>query len=389
VLADSRSAAGSGLPLVQLNTPTQEEYPWLHRRGWQVALLAAGLVVLGILLWQAFYTHGSPDPTTTGTSKIAAVVETGILVFREGLEAILVLAALTASLARTEEGYWKPVALGASLSFLATVVTWFIVVAIIAGVASSAPEYDIQAATGLLAVVVLLVIMNWFFHKIYWTGWITHHNRRKRALTDNPVKSRELIFRGLVLIGFTSVYREGFEVVLFLQTLRLQAGHVIIWGVLIGLALTTIVAVLTFAMHYRLPYKRMLVLTGVMLGGVLVVMVGETVTEMQQANWLPDGSIAAHLPHWAAAIIGTSPAWLVWPDWLNVWFSIYPDWFSLSAQFASVAFVVGSFYLARRVCVKRSDPQIAEAAEPCIVPDCNNCHVVEGQACPTHAEASK
>jgi high-affinity iron transporter len=281
------------------------------------------------------------------------------------------------------------VALGASLSFMATVVTWFIVVAIIAGVANSAPEYDIQAATGLLAVVVLLVIMNWFFHKIYWTGWITHHNRRKRALTDNPVKSRELIFRGLVLIGFTSVYREGFEVVLFLQTLRLQAGHVIIWGVLIGLALTTIVAVLTFAMHYRLPYKRMLVLTGIMLGGVLVVMVGETVTEMQQANWLPDGSIAAHLPHWATAIFGTSPAWLNWPDWLNVWFSIYPDWFSLSAQIASVAFVVGSFYLARRVCVKRSDPQIAEAVEACIVPDCNNCHVTEGQACSTQVDASK
>jgi hypothetical protein len=78
VLADSHSAAGSGTPLVQIQyaTPVREEYPWLHRRGWQVALIAAGLVVLGILLWQAFYTNGSPDPTTTGTSKIAAVVET-------------------------------------------------------------------------------------------------------------------------------------------------------------------------------------------------------------------------------------------------------------------------------------------------------------------------
>jgi high-affinity iron transporter len=31
----------------------------------------------------------------------------------------------------------------------------------------------LQAATGLIAVVVLLIVMNWFFHKLYWTGWIT------------------------------------------------------------------------------------------------------------------------------------------------------------------------------------------------------------------------
>jgi high-affinity iron transporter len=388
VLADSQSATGSRTPLVQIQypIPVREEYPWLHRRGWQVALIAAALVVVGILVWQAVFAHGAPDPTTSGTSKIAAVIETGVLVFREGLEAILVLAALTASLARTEEGYWKPVALGASMSFIASVVTWFIVVAIISSAENTISEYAIQAATGLLAVVVLLIIMNWFFHKIYWTGWITHHNRRKRALLENPAKSRQMMFRGLAIIGFTSVYREGFEVVLFLQTLRLQAGHVIIWGVLIGLALTTVVAVLTFAMHYRLPYKRMLVLIGIMLGAVLIVMVGETITEMQQANWLPDGNIAAHLPHWASNIVGTSPGWLTWPDWMNTWFSIYPDWFSLSAQVASMVFVIGSFYLARRVCAKRSDPAVAAVAENCIVPDCNNCHVAEGQACEVRPE---
>jgi formate hydrogenlyase subunit 3/multisubunit Na+/H+ antiporter MnhD subunit len=40
----------------------------------------------------------------------------------------------------------------------------------------------LQAATGLVAVIVLLVIMNWFFHKIYWGGWIRAHNRRRKAL---------------------------------------------------------------------------------------------------------------------------------------------------------------------------------------------------------------
>ena len=145
----------------------------------------------------------------------------------------------------------------------------------------------VQAATGLLAIVVLLVIMNWFFHKVYWTGWITLHNRRKRNLTETANRSSQAIFRGLVLLGFTSVYREGFEVVLFLQNMRLKAGPAVVMeGVLIGLGLTLIVALLTFVVHYRLPYKKMLILTGVMLGAVLLVMVGEEVQEMQQAGWL-------------------------------------------------------------------------------------------------------
>ena len=86
---------------------------------------------------------------------------------------------------------------------------------------------DLQAATGLLAVVVLLVIMNWFFHKIYWGGWIRAHNRRRRTLLANGAAaeiSRVRLQWGLVLLGFTSLYREGFEVVLFLQSYHLRLG---------------------------------------------------------------------------------------------------------------------------------------------------------------------
>jgi high-affinity iron transporter len=321
---------------------------------WYSFIAVTALLIVAVLIWQAMTAHGNPDPTTGGLSHAAVVLDTGVLVFREGLEAILVLAALTASLVRTEQGYWKPVALGAGTSFLASVATWFIVVAIISSI--NAPTLNIQAATGLLAIVVLLVIMNWFFHKVYWTGWITAHNRRKRDLTETPGRSRAAIYRGLALIGFTSVYREGFEVVLFLQSMRLQAGsHVIFEGVCIGLGLTLMVAFLTFVAHYRLPYKRMLVLTGIMLGLVLAVMVGEQVDEMQQAGWIAKTAINIHMP-----------------DWLNVWFGIFPSVQSLVAQASAIVFVVGSYYLARRVCGRQ---RIAGSATSptCIVPDCGNC----------------
>jgi high-affinity iron transporter len=353
--ADSQPVAAANVPLIQVIDSARRARPFMGRLA-QVGIIASVVLIVATLVWQALTSSGSPDPTVDGISPTAAVMDTGILVFREGLEAILVLAALTASLVRTEEGYWKPVALGASMSFIATVVTWFIVVALISSI--NAPALDIQAATGLLAVVVLLVIMNWFFHRVYWTGWITHHNRRKRALTETPGRSKSAIYRGLLLIGFTSVYREGFEIVLFLQSLRLKVGsHLILVGVLIGLALTAVVAMLTFVAHYKLPYKRMLVLTGIMIGMVLVVMVGEQVQEMQQANW-----------------IGTTNLSFALPDWLNTWFSIYPSAQSLIAQVLTVVFVVGSYYLARRVCARKGSAA-GDSGQACILPDCDNCEL--------------
>jgi high-affinity iron transporter len=331
--------------------------PGIVRAAWTAAVIALAVLIVGVMVWQALTAHGNPDPTVQGLSPTAAVVDTGVLVFREGLEAILVLAALTASLVRTEQGFWKPVALGAAVSLAASVATYFIVVALLDTISATAniPALYIQAATGLLAVVVLLVIMNWFFHRIYWTGWIVHHNRRKRELTEQSGRGPSAIFWGLATIGFTSIYREGFEVVVFLQPYRLQLGpHIVLMGALIGLGLTSIVALLTFVAHYRLPYKRMLVLTGVMLGIVLMVMVGESVQEMQDANWIGKTAIGINMP-----------------DWLNTWFAVFPTVQSLAAQALAGAFVVGSYFIARRVC-NRPAPR---GFDVCIVPDCNKCEM--------------
>ncbi|MEC5270359.1 FTR1 family protein [Heyndrickxia coagulans] len=139
------------------------------------------LVLIGVLVWQGIYFKGNPDPTARNITPGAAIINTAILVFREGLEAILVLAAIISGLIRKkQDNYWKPISLGAGVSFLATLVTWFVVVAIISSV--NASQLNIQAFTGVLAVVVLLIILNWFFHKIYWTGWISLHNRKKQEL---------------------------------------------------------------------------------------------------------------------------------------------------------------------------------------------------------------
>jgi high-affinity iron transporter len=129
--------------------------------------------------------------------------------------------------------------------------------------------------------------MNWFFHKVYWAGWISMHTRKKQALIQEKQAGarRGHLWFGLALLGFTSFYREGFEVVLFLQSYRIRlGGRPVFLGVLIGMIFSGITAILTFLVHRRLPFRRMLVLTGIMLGGVLLVMVGEQAQETQLAH---------------------------------------------------------------------------------------------------------
>ena len=290
-----------------------------------VALVAAVLVL------QVLRTGGLPNPLEHGDFG-ARVLDIAVLVFREGLESILVLAAVTANMGGSKRTFQRPVAAGAAGALAATLVTWFIAVRIIESLADNVSALNLQAATGLLAIVVLLVVMNWFFHKVYWTGWISMHSRRKQELVKGASASR--LWLGLALLGFTSVYREGFEVVLFLQSYRLRLGAgPVMTGVGLGFALTVIVGALTFVAHRRLPYRRMLVLTGVMLGLVMLVMVGEQAQEMQLANWLPTTPIAG-----LARLI---------PDWMGLWFAVFPTAETLAAQAVAAALVVGSYYLAR------------------------------------------
>jgi high-affinity iron transporter len=316
-----------------------------------IGILLAAVAVVALLIWQGLAVHGSPDPLQPNTSRSVAIMDIGVLVFREGLECILVLAAITASMTGERRGHRRPVALGAAVAFVATLITWFIAVGIMGELTQSVPALDLQAATGLLAVVVLLVIMNWFFHKIYWGGWIRAHNRRRKSLLANAGTSeisRGALVSGLVLLGFTSLYREGFEVVLFLQTYNLRlGGTVVLQGTLLGLALSGMVAVLTFVLQQRLPYRQMLVTTGILLGVVLLVMVGEQAQEMQLAHWIPKTDVP-----WLVPVI---------PPWLGLWFAIFPTYETLIAQGLAAVVVIGSYFAARRV---RCTAEPAEAAAP-------------------------
>ena len=135
------------------------------RLAFRILLGIAAVLVAGVLIWQGLTAGGNPNPTPN-MSPTSAAMDIGVLVFREGLESILVLAAIIASMTGEKQSHRKPIVAGAFVAFGATLITWFVAVGIVTSLGQSVSALNLQAATGLLAVVVLLVVMNWFFHKI-------------------------------------------------------------------------------------------------------------------------------------------------------------------------------------------------------------------------------
>lgn len=258
----------------------------------------------------------------------AVVGNAAVIVFREGLEAVLILASLIASL-RTAATlkYRRPIFIGGLLALVVTAITWVIANSLLTALARYGER--LEAVVSLISIGVLLLITNWFFHKTYWTGWMANFHKQKSQIIGGKVSVGP--FLALVILGFTSIYREGFETVLFLQSLVLEAGIVLVLeGVLIGLIGTAVVGAITFGVQARLPYRQMLIVTGIMIGVVLVAMVGKTVFVMQTVGWMPITPING----------------VYFPYWVGQWFGVYATWQGIGLQIGSAVFVIGSYVLA-------------------------------------------
>ena len=262
-------------------------------------------------------------------SSTAVVVNSSIIVFREGLEAVLILAALMASMVGAQRRLRRPLMGGVLVALVASAITWLVAQTVLGSLAGWGER--LEAVVSLVAIGVLLLILNWFYHRVYWQENLQDlHRKKKRVLAGTSVGILSAQALGLVALGFSSVYREGFETVLFLQALTLEAGAMtVLQGVALGFAGVVGVFMLVVALERKLPHKRMLVATGVLITVVLVALVGQTVQTMQAVGWLP-----------------VSPAPVELPYWSGVWLGVYPTWEGLGAQVGAALFVVGSYVVA-------------------------------------------
>ena len=143
---------------------------------------------------------------------------------------------------------------------------------------------------------------------------------------------------GLVLLGFTAVYREGFEVVLSSRTCALSYGAAV---VLEGVGHRPRVDRRGRPAHVRrrpkLPYKKMLVLPRARrLASCSWLWSAKHGGARSSAGWLPTTTLGFTLP-----------------GWMGTWLAIFPTVETLAAQALAAGAVIGSYLLAEHVRMRR------------------------------------
>ncbi|QVW23155.1 FTR1 family protein [Pseudomonas hormoni] len=236
-----------------------------------------------------------------------------LILLREGLEAILVLAAILAFLRNTgQQSAVRSVNVGWGLALVAGLATWALAAYVI-DVSGSQREL-LEGATALFAAVMVL-----------WLGvWM--HDRRHAAAWQDYIKS-SLVGGGgrfgFATLAFFSVYRELFEVILFYETLWLQAGpaghNAVLAGGATALVLLVGLAWVILRGSAKLPLSLFFSINAGLLCALSVVFAGHGVKALQEAG-----------------IFGTRPIPFFEFDWLG----IHADAYSLSAQTVAIIAII-------------------------------------------------
>ncbi|SEJ68401.1 high-affinity iron transporter [Pseudomonas linyingensis] len=236
-----------------------------------------------------------------------------LILLREGLEAILVLAAILAYLRNTgQASAMRSVHVGWGLALLAGVATWALAAWVID--VSGAQRELLEGFTALFASVVVLWVGVWMHdrrHAAAWQGYI------QGSLVGSGGRL------GFAVLAFFSIYRELFEVILFYETLWLQAGPtghgVVLAGAGAALALLVGLAWVILRGSRRLPLATFFSVNAVLLCVLSVVFAGQGVAALQEAG-----------------VLGLHPLRFFEFEWLG----IHPDALSLGAQALALAAIL-------------------------------------------------
>jgi high-affinity iron transporter len=204
-----------------------------------------------------------------------------IILLREGLEAILVLAAIIAFLVKAgrrdalryiHAGWIAALALG--------VATWFVARYLVA--VSGAGREMTEGVTALVSAGILLYVGWWLHDKSHANAWRSFiEERLAGALSHGTIWA-------LASLSFLAVYREVFESVLFYEALWAQAGDgahtALLGGFVAGAAVLALTAWLIFRYGVRLPIGLFFSVSAVFLVLLAVIFAGQGVKALQEAG---------------------------------------------------------------------------------------------------------
>jgi high-affinity iron transporter len=226
-----------------------------------------------------------------------------VILLREGLEAILILAAIAAFMRKTgrrealtymHAGWIAALALGG--------VTWAVSTWLIA--ISGATRELTEGLTALFAAVVLFYAGFWMHDKLSvrrWNAYLQQHVGK--ALEGGTLWT-------LALVSFVAVYREVFETVLFYQALWAQTARagqaMLLGGAGTAAALLVLAAWGLFKLGVRLPLRQFFGGSAALMVLLALVFAGKGVAALQEGGTLPSRAIE-FLPR--IDLLGIHPTW--------------------------------------------------------------------------------
>lgn len=231
----------------------------------------------------------------TGTGQLAptiAFTSSFAVIFREGLESVLILGAILTYLEASRNTKFKPfVYYGIIIAIGATAVTWFVASYLIT--ISGANRELIEAIAALSATAVLFYVSFWILNKIEHKKWMEFV---KAKVWQASTTGGTIVF---VMLSFFTVYREGFETVLFYEAMFGFAKYMETYvglGFVLGIASLLGVYVVTRKIGKRLPLKMLFGLTMGVGAYLSIAFLGNAVRELQTLDILPFTSLLGIIP---------------------------------------------------------------------------------------------
>jgi high-affinity iron transporter len=231
----------------------------------------------------------------TGTGVLApslAFSASFSIIFREGLESALIIGAILAYLeASRNDQYKKHVYLGILIAIIASVVTWFFANFVID--ITGASRELIEAIAGISAVAVLFWVSFWILNKVETKKWIEFVKAKVwQATTTGSV----MVF---AMLSFFTVYREGFETVLFYQVMFSFAKYMetfVLLGLAIGLAVIISIVFLIRKLGKKLPLRVLFGLTMAIGAYMSIAFIGNAVREFQEIGYVSTTHLFGIIP---------------------------------------------------------------------------------------------
>ncbi len=219
--------------------------------------------------------------STTGMSKGAAFFGSFIILLREGVEAILVLAAIMAALIKTgRREAMKYIHFGWISAVLLGIVTWWVADNLIQ--VSGASRELTEGFAALFAAAILVYVGFWLHnasHSRRWKQFVEHK-------VGNAMEGGTLWV--LATVAFLAVYREMFETVLFYQAMWVQietgSEQSFLLGIVAALALLVVLSLLIYKAGVKLPIRQFFQVNAILLFLLAVVFTGQGIAALQEAG---------------------------------------------------------------------------------------------------------